>query len=116
MVFVGNLRKGAINPSGKRFRVDRSSPLGNPFWMQSEFHRDSVCDQYDKWFLDKVVYASPWNKEASELDKKAFEYLLLILDAARSGDVVLMCWCSPNKRCHAETIAKWVTEKLEGGL
>ncbi|VVB53278.1 Uncharacterised protein [uncultured archaeon] len=115
MVFVGNLRKGAVNPSGKRFRVDRSSPLGNPFWMQSEFHRDAVCDEYDRWFHESILKGGPLTPLENKNDsiRKAWDYLLMLLDEARKGDIVLMCWCTP-KRCHAQTISKWITEQLEG--
>lgn len=114
MVFVGNLRRGAFVPSGKRFRVDRSSPLGNPFWMQTEFHRDAVCDEYEKWFNESVLKGGPLtpSEHTNDSIRKAWDYLLAILDEARRGDVILMCWCTP-KRCHATTIKKWLDAQLE---
>ena len=75
-------------------KVDRSSPLGNPFWMNEESQRDIVCDQYETWLQDKID-----TKDQDVLD--ALEYLKMI--HARHGKLRLMCWCHP-KRCHAESI------------
>ncbi len=32
------------------FRVDRQSPVGNPFYMNDENQRDIVCDKYESYF------------------------------------------------------------------
>ena len=31
-------------------KVDRSSVLGNPFYMGNESQRDKVCDKYEAYF------------------------------------------------------------------
>jgi hypothetical protein len=36
------------------FKCDRSTPLGNPFWMVDEEDRDIVCDNYDKLFWENL--------------------------------------------------------------
>jgi len=63
------------------FKVDRTTPLGNPYIMRSESQRDIVCDRYIK-NLEKNI------------SMEALKPLILAYS-----------WCSP-KRCHAETIKK----------
>lgn len=79
-------------------RVDRNTPLGNPFFMKDEDDRDRVCDKYDNWFDDAAesVYCQ------RELDR-----LIDILH--HYGKINLFCWCAP-KRCHAETIKAYLIE------
>lgn len=115
MVHVGNLRSGYTNPAGKQFPVDRRTPLGNIFFMVNESQRDAVCEQYETWFYNSVLLGGI-NAEARPNDSltKAWKYLQTLLDEARKGDIVLMCWCAP-KRCHAETIAKWLNQELARG-
>lgn len=80
--------------------VDRRGILGNPFFLFDEDDRDKVCDLYAKRF--EVVKNEPAYKEK-------LEELLSILK--KHGKIRLFCWCAP-KRCHAETIKKW----LEGNI
>lgn len=75
-------------------KVDRGTPLGNPFYMKSERERDSVCDKYHILLLDQI--------------KKCNQDILDELYGLRGiyslfGELNLFCWCAP-KRCHAETI------------
>ena len=90
---ICNLRK--TKPSQPYdFKVDRSSPIGNPFEMRSEMERDSVCDKYELHFNNKnhTVAFTLYLNGLCEAYKKY-------------GKLRLFCWCSP-KRCHAETIKK----------
>lgn len=85
------------------FQVDRSSPLGNPFFMANESQRDEVCDKYEEWFYKM-------------LEENVNEYFLAhlqeIYEAAYAGkEVALLCWCAP-KRCHAETIKHFIETKV----
>ena len=75
-------------------KVDRSSPLGNPFFMRSESERDLVCNNYEQWLLEQIT-----NKNRLVCDELNRLYKLL----KTHGKLNLFCWCSP-KRCHAETI------------
>ena len=84
-------------------RVDRSSVLGNPFYMASEAQRNEVCDKYDAYFKEKV--ASGDEAFMNELRR-------LYKIAKRFGKLELYCWCFP-KRCHAETIKKFLLKYLE---
>jgi len=76
------------------FRVDRASPLGNPFRMSNESQRDIVCDKYKEWIDTQILKKDP--SILSELTS-----IRGALDIYK--EVRLFCWCTP-KRCHAETI------------
>jgi len=59
MIKIANLR--FIKPKHPwEFKVDRSTPVGNPYEMKNEAERNLVCSQYDDWFHyaehDKVFY------------------------------------------------------------
>jgi len=97
---IGNLRDLKLREGEVLVKVDRSSCLGNPFHMQNEFYRDTVCNQYEKWFEDK--------KDSNPLVVKEMHR---ICELAKKNDVVLGCWCAP-KRCHAETIKRELEEML----
>ena len=89
MITIHNLSKE--KPSrAYDFKVDRTTPLGNPYIIRSESQRDIVCDRYIK-NLEKNI-----SMEALKP---------LILAYRQWGKLRLFCWCSP-KRCHAETIKK----------
>ena len=76
-------------------KVDRSSPLGNKFYMANEVQRDVVCDQYQQWFDTTVVkeHQCAAYTELVRLYRLHLQY----------GKLRLFCWCAP-KRCHGETI------------
>lgn len=84
-------------------RVDRTSVLGNPFYMNNENERNQVCDKYEMYFNNKIL-----DKNSSFY--KELERLINIYN--KYGKLELFCWCYP-KRCHAETIKKYI--KLKGG-
>jgi len=102
-VNILNLRK--VKPSKPQdFRCDRGSPLGNPFPMKGEETRNEVCDLYDKYFYKHMLQS-----------QIVLRYLNIILKVLKdAGEVNLFCWCAP-KRCHAETIKKWLLEELRNG-
>ena len=79
-------------------RVDRSSILGNPFYMATENERNKVCEQYEKYF-DKKIKNQDF-KFINEL--KRLKNLL-----TKYNKLELFCWCYP-KRCHAETIKQYL--------
>ena len=74
--------------------IGRPSPLGNPFFMESEADRNRVCEKYETWLNEKI--SSRDQTIMNELDQ------LLSLSLREEG-VILLCWCHP-KRCHAESI------------
>lgn len=81
------------------FRVDRKSPLGNPF--RESGSRDAVCDMYEEHFHSVMLK-----------DSGVQRYLDRIIEAHRVyGGVNLFCWCVPL-RCHAETIKRYLEEYI----
>lgn len=113
MIIIKNLRKDNPFPPGMLvaigrgtvdFRVDRESPVGNPFHMKVESERNLVCEKYEQYFSKQML------DETSELHK----YVSLMEIAYNEGDNInLWCWCAPL-RCHAETIKKYIERK--GGV
>ena len=85
-------------------RVDRSSPLGNPFYLKDESHRDEVCDKYQEYF-DNIVSNPNDNKEF-------MDELRRIYKLSKKYDVILGCWCYP-KRCHAQTILNFLNQYVK---
>lgn len=77
-------------------RVDRGTVFAHPH--KGGTHGEH-CDQYERWFYDHLPYLMP------DLDE--------LIDIYRAhGQLVLMCWCAPD-RCHAETIRDWLLEELK---
>ena len=79
------------------YRVDRSSILGNPFYMKDESKRDEVCDKYEEYFYNKLIYKDDVKKLLKEMINVYKE----------CGKLRLFCWCAP-KRCHAEVIRNYI--------
>ena len=94
-----------------QIRVDRSSPLGNPFPMKDESQRDAVCDEYKKFFFSVVD-----SHDDDDHTKRFMEELSYLFDIYESyGQLELFCWCAP-KRCHAETIRDFMIRRIEDNL
>ena len=100
MIYIGNLRK-KYDDEILQVRVDRSSPLGNPFFMKNENQRDDVCDAYEQYF----------NMLIKDQSGAFYGELNRIISIAKTQDVRLMCWCSP-KRCHSETIKNYIEKEI----
>ena len=83
-------------------RVDRGSSLGNPFKMENESQREEVCEKYEEYFKTAI----------NENPKIKMELQRLNALHNAHGELVLYCWCTP-KRCHAETIKRYLTKLLE---
>ena len=83
-------------------RVDRSTVLGNPFYMNEESERDKVCDKYETYFAKQLHEDSDFLKEVERIVALYQIY----------GELNLFCWCSP-KRCHAETIRQYVLQRCQ---
>lgn len=85
-------------------RVDRTSVLGNPFFLtdkNSQSERNYICDCYDWYFRDKIKKDEKIQKEIERLKYIAIKYRKL----------ELFCWCAPL-RCHAETIKNYLEEEV----
>ena len=53
MICIKNLRNEKPN-NAYDFKVDRSSVLGNPYYMFDECMRDDVCIKYEMYFYKKL--------------------------------------------------------------
>jgi hypothetical protein len=102
MIRIVNLRNYRPVEGEVLIKVDRTSPVGNPFYMSDESRRDEVCDKYEAYFNNPARHTSLFRY-----------YLNDIIGTARNHNVALGCWCAP-KRCHAETIKAYVEKVLKG--
>lgn len=86
-------------------RVDRTSVLGNPFFMRYEWERDSVCSRYRVWFEQMLIVKN----SAGEAFKAELKRIIALYQ--EHGKLRLFCWCAP-KHCHAEYIAEYIEAYL----
>ena len=100
MIEICNLRKQKPTEPYD-VKVDRTSILGNPFYMKDESQRSVVCDKYEEYFNQKTKTSIAFMCELSILQALYKKY----------GKLRLFCWCSP-KRCHAETIRDYILKSL----
>lgn len=101
MLRVVNLRNYKKREGEILVKIDRSSPLGNPFVMKSENERRNVCLEYREYFLNNI-----------KVDVRMGREIQLIKDYIERGDkVALGCWCAP-KECHGD----FLKEYIEGGI
>ncbi len=105
MIRIINLHGFQLKQGEVLIKVDRTSVLGNPFYMKDETQRNDVCDRY-------VTYFNTILEDRKAKENQVFlEELRRIYTIAKVQDVALGCWCAP-KRCHAETIQKFLTPFL----
>ena len=97
MIRIVNMRKYVLKPGEILIRVDRTTVLGNPFYMNGEDDRDRVCNAYQKYFEICV----------QDTSSVFYQKILLIQALSKFNHVALGCWCYP-KRCHAQTIKNFV--------
>lgn len=83
--------------------IGRGSVFGNPWPISAAATRDEVCDKYEDYFHQRL-------KE----DNDFVESVEALVEHVRlsSSPVVLGCFCAP-KRCHGETIKRYVEQQLE---
>ena len=96
MIRVVNLRDYAPVTNEVLIKVDRSSIVGNPFYMKDESQRNKVCDEYEIYFKSKMLNSLPFQA-----------FVKNIKNVSKESDVALGCWCHP-KRCHADTIKNYI--------
>lgn len=113
-ILINNLRKNSPQEAWQ-VRVDRSSVLGNPFLMHDEHERNSVCEEYYRYFQGIVTnnwaILREYDVSSSEREEFMQELRRLYKLAKQYGKLELFCWCAP-KRCHAETIACFLMKHL----
>ena len=101
MVRVVNVRTYKPKEGEVAIKVDRSSPVGNPFVMYNEGMRNEVCEKFEAYFYKKVKEPGAFR-----------DYVAYIYRTALKQDVALSCWCAP-KRCHADVIAAFINKFLK---
>ena len=111
MIRIVNLKCYVPKSGEVLVKVDRSSPLGNPFKMYSESDRDLVCRKYEEYMQSKVKDFLE-HKAISKNDISYIIELNRIIQLAKQGkDIALGCWCYP-KRCHSESIKALVEQYI----
>jgi hypothetical protein len=106
VIKVYSQRRGAERPpeGATIIKIDRSSPLGNPYRMSSEEQRDNVCEAYAHEISRRVKNDPAYRRE-----------MVRIYRACERGEhVALMCWCAP-RRCHGDAIKDFIEQYLSEG-
>ena len=101
MITIGRVN-GSVPSGATIIRADRMTPLGNPFYMKDESHRDAVCDAFQEHLITCVTTKSGVLYEALRE---------LYVICKNNNHVHLQCWCSP-KRCHCDSIKMFIESKL----
>lgn len=102
MVRVVNVKNYKHNSDEILFKIDRTSPLGNPFYMEKESDRTMVCEKYKIWFDNKIKLGN---------DSTFMNYLNFILKKAKNYNIALGCHCYPA-RCHADIIKNYIDDNI----
>lgn len=126
---VAHIKRVNMNLSSV-IRVDRYSPLGNPFELINEANRD-ICIQSYKEYLYLVVFKSvavneaikrvlarhqdqeispTWLRKHWTTTQVKAEFYRLKTQASLI-DITLVCWCKP-KSCHADVIKSAIAYSL----
>lgn len=79
--------------------VDRATRYGNPFIMTKVQTRNAVCDGFEE-YMDGL------------LNKGDKRFVPLLEIAKKYRKISLFCWCHP-KRCHAETLKKYIKDNVK---
>lgn len=116
MITIENLRR--TKPKyAYDVKVDRSSILGNPYYMKNEGKRDYVCDLYEERFNKLIDNDKHWLEVTlitQEYRTKFIHELRNLYELYRIyKQLRLFCWCAP-KRCHAETIKRYLEQVKYG--
>lgn len=121
MIVILNMRDNKPNRySEVHVTVDRSSVLGNPFYMCNSSDRDRVCDLYKRYFDALVandtavlndMNISNERRTAEFRDKFMDKLAELVSIYKKHGSLLLYCWCAP-RRCHAETIRSYILNNI----
>ena len=77
---------------GRATARTKGSVLGNPYRIGRDGARGEVIEKYDRWLSWEIAERGD-----------AYRELRRLADIARTGEMVLVCWCAPEK-CHGEII------------
>lgn len=102
------INKYKPEPVDRAYYIGRGSGVGNPFSHLPSKHehikvkdRDEACDMYQAMF-DRAIAKG----KVPKLIKQMLE------DVKAGKNIGLVCFCAPDKRCHGETIKKYLEEQL----
>jgi len=70
----------------------KGSILGNPYRIGRDGAREEVIEKYDRWLSREIAERGD-----------AYSELRRLAEIAKTGELVLVCWCAPEK-CHGEII------------
>ena len=101
MVRVVNLMQYKLKDGEVLIKVDRSTPVGNPYyWRKDGLYADEAYYIYEPYFYKKVKEPGAFRN-----------YVAYIYRTALKHDVALGCWHAP-KRGHADVIATFINKFL----
>ena len=101
---IHNMHNDGYECPSNSFYVDRRSPVGNPFSINSKNNRDCVCFWYEKWFNDRLK---------GDMTGNFGKYIDEMYGALIKFKVIhLYCWCAP-KQCHAQTIKDYLLDRIK---
>lgn len=92
---------------GKGVYIGRPSLLGNPFRIGADGTREEVIAKHRRWLWEQI-------KQLGEV----YRELCRLAEAARAGDLTLICWCKERRRevsCHGDTLRaalEWMNAQL----
>lgn len=112
---IANLNNPKLTPSEVLISINRSTPVGNPWFIggnTSPQHRTDVCNKFKNYFYrildDTTTSESLTEHYGFTVNKKEFiNYIKHIYKMARTQNVVLGCHCYPLQ-CHGEVIQEYV--------
>lgn len=114
MITVANIRTTKAGENGVYVgravprKGVRGSPLGNPFKLQPGQERPPVIEQYAAYLRYILAQSEGGLTLAGRAVRAEFDRLV---ELARAGDLVLLCWCAPEL-CHADIIKAEIERRL----
>lgn len=115
MITVSRWRKGATGEYIGRAMPRqglRGSPLGNPFKLGKGDSRDEVIMRYSQ-YLNYMLKLG--KKGTNTAGQAVLDELSRLTELARTGDLVLLCWCKENgvgPACHGDVVKAIIEARL----
>lgn len=107
MIEVLNRRTlGAIPRHETYVYCGRPSPLGNPFVVGHDGHREEVIQKYSNYFEEQM------NKKLNPHGYDFRDEFFRLVDIyKRNGILKLICYCAPAK-CHCDVLKGEIEERV----
>lgn len=103
-IHIHNLRTSTFDRSNPTHaRIDRGTPLGNPFHITAANSRAEIIAQY------RVYLYALLRRPEGEPQRNEIRRLLNILD--QHNELHLFCWCAPLP-CHGNIISELLNRYL----